>query len=304
MPGLITTGNVPKSLWPGVKAWWGRYYDEHPKEYEDLFEMDTSSQAWEEDVQVTGFGLPVVKTQGASIYYDSETQGGTSRYTHTVKSLGFIITLEEKLNNLYEKVGQRRTQALAFSMRQGHEITCANIYNRAFDATNYPGWDGVSLCSTTHPSAAGTWQNRLTTDVDLCETALEDMLVLIGSMKNDRGLAIAINPKSLIVPVALWFEANRILRSSLQNDTANNAVNVLKMTNALPDGVKLNHYLTDSDSYFIRTNVPRGLVHYQRVPVAIHDDNEFDTQNIKYMSYDYYSAGWTDPRGLCGCPGG
>lgn len=303
MPGIITTGNVPKALWPGIKAWWGRFYDEHPKEYPDLFEMDTSDQYFEEDVQVTGFGLPSVKPQSTSVTYDSEKQGGVSRYTHTVKGLGFIVTWEEIINNLYDKVGKRRTQALAFSMRQGHEITCANVYNRGFTAA-YAGWDGVELFSLLHPTESGYQANKLTTDVDICETALEDMVTLIGYMKNDKGLAIALNAVSLHIPVALWFESNRILKSVLQNDTANNAENVLRATNAFPGGIKVNHYFTDTDAYFVRTNVPRGLVHYQRVPVTITDDNDFDTENAKYKALDYYSVGWTDWRGAVGSAGG
>jgi hypothetical protein len=303
MGGIITTGNVPKALWPGVKAWWGRFYDEHPKEYPDLFEMDTSSQAFEEDVQVTGFGLPVKKNETVSVYYDSEKQGGLSRYQHTVKALGYMVTWEETINNLYEKVAKRRTQALAFSMRQGHEITCANTYNRGFD-TNYPGWDAVPLFSLVHPTESGSQANKLTTDVDICETALEDLVTLIGYMKNDKGLAIALNAVSLHIPVSLWFEANRILKSVLQNDSALNAENVLRATGAFPGGIKINHYFTDTDAYFIRTNCPRGMIHYQRVPVAISDDNDFDTENMKYKAMDYYSQGWTDWRGVVGSSGG
>ena len=299
---VITTSNHPKALWPGVKAWWGRTYDEHQEEYKDLFDIDSSNRNYEEDVQVTGFGLAPIKAQGASVAYDTETQGYTTRYTHVAYALGYICTYEEIKDNLYEVVSRRRAQANAFSQRQTKEIVAANVYNRAFNSS-YTGGDGVELCATTHTSTAGAWSNELATPADLSEASLEDLLTQIMTTENDRGHKISLMPKSLHIHPNEWFNANRILKSTLQNDTANNAVNVLKLVNALPDGIKMNHYFTDSDAWFVRTNAPRGMIMYQRDSYSLKQDNDFDTDNAKAKSYDRYSVGWTDPRGIFGSAG-
>lgn len=299
---VITTGNHPKALWPGVKAWWGRSYNEHKPEYPDLFEMDTSTQAYEEDVQVTGFGLAPVKPEGGAIAYDSESQGFTSRYTNVAYGMGYICTYEEYMDGKYEVVSKRRAQALAFSFRQTHENVAANVYNRAFDSS-YTGGDGKELLATDHPSLAGNWANEPTAGADFSEAALEDLVIQMMGATNDRGLKISLMPKCLIVPRQLWFEANRVMKSVLQNDTANNAVNALKATNAIPGGIKVNHYLTDQDAWFLRSNAPRGLIHYQREPISFTQDNDFDTANRKAKAYERYVVGWTDPRGLYGSPG-
>lgn len=267
-----------------------------------MFDTDSSHQAFEEDVQVTGFGLAPVKEQGKSITYDSETQGYVSRYTHVTYALGYIVTWEELNDNLYEVVSKRRAQALAFSMRQTKENVAANVYNRAF-STSYTGGDGAALCSLLHPTLAGYQTNKPANAVDISETAIEDMIILIGQATNDRGMKISLMPMSLIVPWNLWFESNRILKSVLQNDTANNAVNVLKATNALPGGIVQNHYLTDSDAWFIKTNAPRGLLNYERNKIAFDQDNDFDTKNAKAASIERYSFGWTDWRALYGSAG-
>jgi hypothetical protein len=290
----------PKSLWPGVKAWWGRKYNEHKKEYVDLFETDTSRMRYEEDVQLTGFGLAAANP--VSTPYDTETQGYTSRYTHVEYMLGYIVTRKDVDDSLYMEVSKQRVSALAFSFNQTKETVAANVYNRAFNSS-YTGGDGKELCATDHPSSAGTWANELTTSADLSETALEDLLVVIMTATNDRGLKINLMPEALIVPPALWYDANRIVKSDLQNDTANNAVNVIKLAGTFPQGVKLNHYLSDSDAYFIRTNAPRGLIHYQRVGIEFDQDNDFDTHNLKARGYERYSFGWTDPRALYSSPG-
>jgi hypothetical protein len=299
---VITTGAHPKALWPGVKAWFGRTYDEHKEEFPDLFEQDTSEKAYEEDVEVTGFGLAPVKAQGASIAYDTESQGTLNRATHVAYALGYIVTYEELRDNLYETVSKRRAQALAFSMRQTKENVAANVYNRAFN-TSYTFGDGKALIVSDHTSIAGSQSNVLTTAADLSEASLEDMLIQIMGATNARGLKISLMPRSLIVPRQLWFTANRILKSTLQNDTAQNAVNVLRATNALPEGIKMNHYLTDQDAWFIRTNAPRGMLMYQRDAMTFDQDNDFDTKNAKAQSYERYSFGIGDWRGLFGTPG-
>ena len=299
---VITSGAHPKALWPGVKAWWGRTYTEHKVEYTDLFDTDTSEKQYEEDVQVTGFGLAPVKPEGTAVSYDSEVQGFVSRYTHVAYALGYIVTWEELRDNLYEVVSKRRSQALAFSHRQTKENVGANVYNRGFNSSFTFG-DGKELLATDHPSKAGDWSNELTTSADLSEASLEDLIIQIMGATNDRGLKISLMPKALLVPRQLWFEANRILKSVLQNDTANNAINALRATQAIPDGIKVNHYFTDVDAWFVRTNCPRGMLHYQREAIDFAQDNDFDTKNAKAACYERYSFGVTDTRQLYGSPG-
>lgn len=302
MAGVITTGNFPKALWPGVKAWWGRFYNEHPKEYEQLFDMDTSTQSYEEDVQATGFGLAPVKAQGAAVQYDSETQGYTSRYTNVSYALGFVITREEMDDNLYAKVGKTRTRALAFSMSQTLENVHANVYNRAFN-NSYTGGDGLELCSTAHVTASGNQSNELTTAADLSEASLEDLLINIMNAKNDRGLRISLMPKTLIVPPALVFDAERILNSNLRSNSANNDANAIKNLGLIPGGVVVNHYLTDTDAFFVRTNAPESMKSYIRQAVEMSQDNDFDTENFKAKVFCRFVPGWSDWRGVYGSPG-
>jgi hypothetical protein len=212
-----------------------------------------------------------------------------------VYALGFIVSWEEQLNNLYEVVGKRRSQRLAFSMRQTKEWVCANVYNRAFSGS-YLGGDGVCMCSNAHPTSSGNQSNVPTTAVDISEAGIEDLMILVGTAKNDKGHPIGLIGQSLVVPWQLWFEANRILESVLQNDTANNAINALKSTGALTGGIKVNNYLTDADNYFVRTNCPDGAKLFQRYPMTFDEDNDFDTKNAKYAAVDYYSVGWSDWR--------
>lgn len=302
MAGVITTGNHPAALWPGVRKWFGKNYDEFPVEYSKVFDTVQSEKAYEEDVEATGFGLPAVKAQGSAISYDSDAQGYTKRYTHISYALGYIVTHEEMKDNLYEEVSKRRSRALAFSMRQGKEVVMANILNRATDS-NYTGGDGKELLATDHPSLAGDWSNELAVAADLSEASLEDLLIQIGQAKNSRGLRIAIQGKKLIVPVNLAFEATRILKSNLQNDSANNAINAMKSMGVLPEGVFVYHYLTDTDQWFVKTNVPNGLMHIEREAMVFDKDGDFDTMNAKAKAFERYSAGWTDPRGIYGSPG-
>jgi hypothetical protein len=299
---VISTGSHPKALWPGIAAWFGRKYDEHATEYTDLFDTETSEKSYEEDVGVTGFGLASVKSEGNSITYDTESQNYTKRYTHVVYGSGYIVTREEMEDNQYEVVSKRRAGAMAFSMRQTKENVGANVYNRA-ETSGYTGGDGKTLLATDHPSLAGTWSNKLAVAADLSETALEDMIIQIMNAKNDRGLKISLMPKTLLVPPALLFEATRILKSTGQNDTANNAINALKASGMLPGGVKVNHYFTDTDAWFIRTNVERGMMHFQRRGYEFVKDNDFDTENAKAKATERYSFGWTDPRGVYGSLG-
>ena len=303
MAGIITTASHPKALWPGIKAWWGQVYDEHKEEYSQLFDSDTSSMNYEEDVQLTGFGLAPVKSEGSGVSYDSEVQGFTTRYTHVAYALGYIVTKEELDDNLYEQVSRRRAAALAMSFRQTKENIGANIYNRAFNGT-YLGGDGVALCSTAHPNTSGgTFANKPSVDADLSEASLEDALTALMGFQNDRGLLINVMPKSLIVARQNFWNANRILKSAYTPSTANNAVNVLVATNALPEGIVMNHYLSSPNAWFVRTNIQNGLKYYSRVGIQFDQDNDFDTMNAKAKGYERYSFGWTDPRAIYGVNG-
>ena len=303
MAGIITTASHPKALWPGIKAWWGQVYDEHKEEYSQLFDSDTSSMNYEEDVQLTGFGLAPVKSEGSGVSYDSEIQGFTTRYTHIAYALGYIVTKEELDDNLYEQVSRRRSAALAMSFRQTKENVGANIYNRAFNGT-YLGGDGVALCSTSHPNTSGgTFANKPSVDADLSEASLEDALTAVMGFQNDRGLLINVMPRSLVVARQNWWNANRIMKSAYTPTTANNAVNVLVATNALPEGIVMNHYLTSPNAWFVRTNIQNGLKYYSRVGIQFDQDNDFDTMNAKAKGYERYSFGWTDPRAIYGVNG-
>ena len=303
MAGIINTGTHPKALWPGVKAWWGQVYNEHPEEFSALFDADTSKQAYEEDVQLTGFGLAPRKPEGSATSYDSETQGFTTRFTHLAYALGYIVTKEELDDNLYMQVSKKRAGALANSFRQTKENVAANIYNRAFNAT-YLGGDGVSLCSTAHPlTTGGTFANKPSVDVDLSEASLEDALIAISGLTDDRGLLIAVQAKSLHIARQEWFNANRILKSVYQPGTANNDINVIAATNALPGGIKMNHYFTSPRAWFLRTDIREGMKHFTRAAITFDQDNDFDTMNAKAKGYERYSFGWTDPRAVWGSNG-
>lgn len=299
---IITTGNHPAALWPGVRKWFGKTYDEFPVEYTKVFSTDTSDKAYEKDIEATGFGLAAQKAQGGSISYDSDSQGYTKTYNHIGYALGYIVTHEEIKDNLYEEVGTRRAKALAFSMRQTKEVVMANVLNRATDSA-YTGGDGVELLSTAHPSLAGNWANEPAVAVDFSEASLEDMLIQIGQATNSRGLRIALKGQKLVVPINLGFEAERVVKSTLQNDTPNNAINALRSMGMLPEGVFVYHYLTDTDQWFVKTNAPNGLMHIEREALMFDKDADFDTMNAKAKAYERYSAGWTDPRGIYGSPG-
>ena len=302
MAGVISTGNHPKALWPGLKAIWGREYNEHEQEWAKIFDIEDSDKKYEEEVEVTGFGLAPVKSEGKGVSYDSETQGTVTRYTNVAYALGYIVTREELDDNLYEVVSKRRAQALGFSMRQTKENVHANILNRAFNSS-YTGGDGKELLATDHPTKDGTQSNELSTAADLSEASIEDLIIQIMQAKNSRGLKISLMPRCLIVPPQLWFEANRIVKSTLQNDTANNAINVINANNSFPEGVIVNHYLTDADAWFVKTDAPRGLMHFRRIAAEMTQDNDFDTENAKSKAYERYVAGWTDFRGLYGSAG-
>jgi len=298
---VITTGSHPKALWPGVYAWFGAKYNEHPQQYTRLFDIKSSSKNYEELVEQTGFGLAPVKAEGSSTAYDSHAQGVTARGTNVAYSLGYIVTREEKADNLYSEVSMQRAASLAFSMAQTRENVGANVYNRAFNSS-YTGGDGKELCATDHGSLAGNQSNELATAADLSEAALEDLTIQIMDAKNSKGLKISLQPKSLIVPTALVYDAQRILESTLQSGTANNDVNALRSMSIIPE-VIVNNYLTDADAWFIRTNAPSSLCWFDREPVQFSKDEDFDTDNAKAKAYMRFVPFWGDWRGLYGTPG-
>lgn len=299
---VINSGSFAKALWPGVNAWYGKAYSEYPEEYTKLFDKFTSRKAWEEDVGISSFGLAVQKGEGSPISYDSERQGFISRYQHVVFALGFVITREMMEDDQYDVVGQRKAQGLAFSMRQTKEINGANVYNRAFSGS-YTGGDGVAMIASNHPNiAGGTWSNQIATAADLSEASLEQAHIDIAGFTNDRGLLISVKPKTLVIPRQLIFEAKRILGSDGRVGTDLNDLNALKEMSVVPE-VVTNHYLTDPDAWFLRTNVPNSLKYFERRADEFGMDNDFDTENAKFKATSRYSFGWTDPRGIYGSAG-
>lgn len=302
--GVINTGSHPKLLWPGVYATWGQVYDEHAEEYGDLYEERDSDKAYETAVQVTGFGLAPIKGEGQSVSYDSEIQGIISNYVHIAYALGFIVTKEEIDDNQYKEVATNRARANAFSMRQTVENVGAFLYNNAFSNTYFTTGDGVSLISNAHVQATGgTYSNSLTPAADLSEAALEDLCIQIMGTTTDRGLLINVMPESLHVARQEYFNANRILKSVLQSNTASNNINVLKAVNAFPKGIKMNHYFTNPHAWFVRTNCPNGMTLFWRNRPEFDKDNDFATKNALAASYMRLSVGCTDPRGIFGSNG-
>ena len=299
--GVINTGTHPRLLWPGIKEIWGQVYDQHAKEYPDLYDQEDSDKAYELDYGLTGFGLAPVKPQGDGVEFDSEIAGAETRYDHIAYALGYIVTFEERRDNLYKEVASRRAAANAFSMNQTVENVAVVPYNNAFNTTYFTTWDGLALCSASHLNmSGGTFSNLLFPAADLSEAALEDVCIQIMGFSNDKGLLISIMPTSLHVPRQEWFNANRILKSVLQPDASSNNLNVLKATNAFPGGIKMNHYFTGTKRWFVRTNAPAGMKMYWRDRPDFDQDNDFDTKNAKAASYMRFSVGCTDARALVG----
>jgi len=298
----MTSGSFAKALWPGVNAWYGKAYNDYPVEWDKLVDTQKSSRAFEEEVGISSFGLAVVKPEGAGISYDSERQAFITRYQHVVYALGFIITREMMDDDLYDIVGQRKAQGLARSMRQTKEIVVANLYNRAFNAS-FTGGDGVSMINASHPTiAGGTWSNQIGTAADLSEAALEQACIDISGFTDDRGLLIGVRPKTLIISRFMPFEARRILQTDGRYGTANNDLNAIKDMGMIPS-VVVNHYLTDADAWFIRTDVPKGPQLFERRSDEFDMDNEWESENAKFKATARYSVGWTDPRGIYGSAG-
>jgi hypothetical protein len=286
----INTGTHPKALWPGVFAMFGMSYNNRD-EWRDLVKVETSEKHREEMVQNNGFGLAAVKEQGGSIGYDSTSQGGTATALHVTYGLGYIVTREAIEDNLYEKLATGRAKALKRAMVETKNTVVANWFNRGFDTNYTVGPDGKPMFSASHPSSAGNQSNLLGTAADLSEASLEDLVIQANGATDDRGNKVALRVMSLHIPRQLEFEAARILKSTLQNDTANNAINALRATGAFPEGVKVNHFFTDPDAFFIKTDISEGpLTLFQRRELEFTKDNDFGTENALAKATERYSV--------------
>ena|SRR3990167_3064103 len=300
---VTTSSDFSKALQVGVNTWYGKAYDEFPVEWPALFEQYTSRKSFEEDVGYAGLGLAVIKSEGAPVTFDSEKQGFTVRYSHVEYALGFIVTQIAFEDDLYDVVAERRARNLAFSMRQTKEVVGANVYNRAFN-TSYTGGDALCLLNSAHLNVSGgTYSNILATAANLSEAALEQVVIDLGKMTNDRGLRIAIRPKSLVIPVDLEFEAARIMKNPNRPGTAERDINALYSLGKFPGGTVMNHYLTSTTAWFVRTTVQDGMKYFTRRDDAFGEDNDWDTANAKFKATARYSFGWTDPKTLFGTAG-
>ena len=297
----ISRAQLAEELEPGLNALFGQNYDAYDREYEEIFAIEDSDRAFEEEVLITGFGSAPVKTEGQGVVFDTASEGYTSRYVHDTVSLAFALTEEAQEDNLYDSLGRRYVKALARSMMNTKEIKGADILNNAFD-TNFAGGDGQPLVSTAHPLAGGgTLANRETTMADLNETSLENMLISISEFTDDKGLQISVQATKMIVPPQLVFVADRILNSDQRVATADNDINAIKNTGVLPGGYSVNHYLSDPDAFFILTSITdagEGLKMFQRTPLETTMEPDFTTGNLRYKSRERYSFGFSDFRGV------
>ena len=304
MSGVITTGSLPKLLWPGLNKIWGMSYVEwdNGAQWKKIFDINKSNKNYEQDVAMTSLGLAPAKTEGDAVSYDTMKQGFVTTYTNVTYALGFIITQEEIEDNQYAYFGAQKTRALAFSMHQTRENNGANILNRGF-SSSYVGGDGVSLFNLNHPIENGVISNTLAIAADLSESSLEQAAIDIAGFVDNRGNRISVMPQTLIIPRQLMFESTRLLKNENRPETANRDINAMYLMNTLPGGIVVNQYLTDPDAWFIKTNCPEGVKYFDRIPVGFASDNEFDTTNMKFRARGRWVFGWTDPRGIYGSPG-
>ena len=298
----ISRSQLVKELEPGLNALFGLEYKNYANEHSQIFDTENSDRAFEEEVMLSGFGNASVKPEGQSVNYDAAQETFTARYTHETLALAFSITEEAIEDNLYDRLASRYTKALARSMANAKQVKGANVLNRGFNSS-YTGGDGLELFSTAHTIVAGTFKNELSTAADLNETSLEQALVDIGVMKDERGLKIAAKGTKMIIPNDLQFTAERLLKSTGRTGTADNDINAVVSMGMIPQGYVVNHYLTDSDAWFIKTDVPNGLKHFVRAPIKTAMEGDFETGNVRYKARERYSFGWSDPRGIFGSPG-
>jgi len=299
----ITRSQLLKELEPGLNALFGMEYDRYDNEHAEIFDTESSDRAFEEEVMLSGFGQAPVKGEGAAISYDTAGEAFTARYTHETIALAFAITEEAVEDNLYDKLSSRYTRALARSMSNTKQVKGASVLNNAF-SSSYPGGDGVSLVNSAHPTTGGgNLSNTLATAADLNETSLEQALIDIAAFFDERGLKIALRGMKLIIPPALQFTAERILKSEQRVSTADNDINAIRTGGYMPQGFTVNHYLTDPDAFFIKTDAPNGLKHFVRSPLKTAMEGDFETGNARYKARERYSFGWSDPRAIYGSPG-
>ena len=299
----ISRAQLVKELEPGLNALFGLEYDRYENETAEIFQTETSDRAFEEEVMLTGFGSASTKAEGASVVFDDAKEAFTARYTHQTFALAFAITEEAIEDNLYDRLGNRYARALARSMANTKQVKGAEILNSAFSTTQLGG-DGVPLCSTTHPTVSGVnLVNTFTTQADLSETSLEDALIKIAAYIDERGLRIALQGRKLIIPKELQFTAERILKSPLRVSTADNDINALNNMNMIPEGYRVNHFLNDTNAFFIITDAPNGFKHFVRSPLRTAMEGDFDTGNVRYKARERYSFGFSDPRCVFGSSG-
>lgn len=300
---VMTRGNILEALRPGVHKFWGLGYNRYEDEYKDIFDVLSSSLNYERDVNMYGFAMAGVKNEGTAVEYDTMGEAFAYNYVHIPYGRAFSITHEAMMDNQYMKIAEVASREMGISMRETKETLGANVLNLAF-SNSVVYADSLELCSTANVlSGGGTFQNKLSVDADLSEASLEQAIIDIGNFVSDRSLKAKVMPRKLIVPIQLQFEAARILKSSLRVATADNDINAIKEGSYLPEGFVVNHYLTDADAWFIKTDKPQGLQHFIREPVKIDMDTEFNTDNLLVKFYERYSFGCTDKRGIYGSAG-
>lgn len=299
----ISRAQLLKELLPGLNALFGLEYAKYGEEHKEIYEVENSERAFEEETKLSGFSAAPVKNEGQAVAYDNAQEAWTARYNHETIALGFSITEEAEEDNLYDSLSARYTKGLARAMAYTKQVKGAAVLNNGFSAA-YPGGDGVALFSTAHPLiSGGTNSNRPTTGVDLNETALENAVISIAAWTDERSLLIAAQPKKLIIPPALMFVATRLLETQLRVGTADNDINAIRNNGAIPGGYTVNHFLTDTNAWFLTTDVPNGLKHFIRVPLDTKMSPDFDTGNARYLARTRYSFGVSDPLGAYGSPG-
>jgi len=298
----ISRAQLLKELLPGLNALFGLEYKKYEDEHAEIYETENSERSFEEEVKLSGFGAAPVKNEGSAISYDNSQESFTARYNHETIALGFAITEEAMEDNLYDSLSSRYTKALARAMAHTKQVKAAYPLNAGFSA--YQSGDGVSLFNTSHPLVSGgVNSNRPSVGVDLNETSLEAAVIQISEWTDERGLLIAARPRKLIVPPDLMFVAKRVLDTDLRPGTADNDINAMKAMGTIPQGYSVNHYLTDSNAWFIMTDIPNGMKHFVRAPLETSMDGDFDTGNVRYKARERYSFGVSDPLGVWGSPG-
>jgi hypothetical protein len=301
----ISRAQLLKELLPGLNALFGLEYKRYGEEHQEIYETESSERSFEEETKLSGFSAAPVKNEGNAIAYDNAQEAWTARYTHETIALGFSLTEEAVEDNLYDTLSARYTKALARGMAYTKQVKAANVLNNGFNSSgSYNGGDGVPLFSASHPLVTGGVNSNIpSTPADLNETSLENAVIQIAAWTDERGLLIAAKPRKLIVPPALQFVATRLLETELRVGTADNDINALKNNGSIPEGYAINHFLTDSNAWFLTTDVPNGMKHFVRTPLATSMDGDFDTGNVRYKARERYSFGWSDPLGMYGSAG-